>query len=115
AVVAIEEADWIQVRPVGDANKVPDLHTTTRLGLGECSAMLLAEELGARWLLMDDLAARREAKARSLPVLGTVGTILLAKQRGLIPSVSEVLDELIGHGTRISESLYGAALAVARE
>lgn len=115
AVTQIRIADWIELRPVGDAQKVLDLHAVTQLGLGECAAMILAEEIGAHRLLIDDRAARREAQRRGLPLIGTLGTLLLAKQRGLIPHLKEPLDDLIAHGARISEQLYRETLAAAHE
>lgn len=80
AAQTLQQTDWIEVRAVADSNKVIALHAQTRLGLGECAAIILAQEFGARRLLIDDLAARREALSRNIPIIGTVGMILLAKQ-----------------------------------
>ena len=79
---AVQAASWIDVVTVRDSHGVLAVHVATRLGLGECAALILAEELGAQRLLIDDRAGRREAKARGLPVTGTIGTLLVAKQRG---------------------------------
>jgi uncharacterized protein len=114
-VAATQSATWIEVLAVSDSNKVLALHASTPLGLGECAALILAEEVGAQRLLMDDRAGRREAGRRGLPVTGTIGTLLVAKQLGFIPSVKDVLDELIANGTRISPALYGDALALVGE
>jgi len=115
SITAVPSENWIEVRQVIDKQKVQTLRTTTKLGLGECAAITLAEEIGATWVLVDDLAARKEAQRRGLPVIGTVGIVLIAKQQGLIPCVKEVLDELIANGTRISQQLYHQALTVAGE
>ncbi len=88
---------WVEVRQVIDTHKVVTLRTTTKLGLGECGAIILAEELGATRLLLDYLAARKEAQRRGLPVSGTVGIVLIAKQLGLIPNIKQVLDDLIAN------------------
>ena len=50
-----------------------------------------------------------------MPVIGTIGILLLAKQQSLIPSVKDVLDALMTQGTRISQKLYQDALTVAQE
>lgn len=115
AVSAVQSATWIEVRSVSDIQKVSALQGTTKLDLGECAAIILAEELGVDQLLIDDLAARRVALSRNLPVIGTVATLLLAKEQGLISSVKEVLDALIAQGKRISQRLYHEALATAQE
>jgi predicted nucleic acid-binding protein len=44
-----------------------------------------------------------------------VGVLLLAKQRGLIPGVRQILDDLIAQGTYISQKLYQYVLTQAQE
>jgi len=115
AAQTLPQIDWIEVRAIANSQKVIALHTHTKLGLGECAAITLAEELGASRLLIDDLAARREALSRNIPIIGTVGIILLAKKLGLISNVKEILDDLIAHGARMGRQLYLDALNVAGE
>jgi hypothetical protein len=115
AVNAIVSAKWIEIRPVGNPQEVLTLHSSTQLGLGECAAISLAEELHATRLLIDDLAARHQAQSRNLPVIGTVGVILVAKGLGVIPAVKDLLDGLVAHGTRIGQKLYQDALSIAGE
>lgn len=115
AAIEVPLAMWIQVRSISDRQKLLELRITTKLGLGECTAIILAQELNADRLLLDDFPARRVAESRNLPVTGTVGTLLLAKQQGLIPNVKDVLDALIMQGKRISQALYEQALAIANE
>jgi len=47
--------------------------TESQLGLGEIEALSLAKGLHAELLITDDLAARREASRRGIPVIGTLG------------------------------------------
>ena len=58
-----------------------------RLGAGESEAIALALEVTPRYVLLDDLAARRLAQSFNLSVLGTVGLLLLARQRNLLPAL----------------------------
>jgi predicted nucleic acid-binding protein len=115
AVKEIQSATWITIQSLSNSEKVSTLKEATNLGWGECAAMILAEELKADLLLIDDLKARRVALSRNLPIIGTVGTLLLAKQLELISSVKEVLDALIVRGKRISPRLYQETLAAAQE
>ncbi|MFB2934822.1 DUF3368 domain-containing protein [Aerosakkonemataceae cyanobacterium BLCC-F154] len=115
AAIEVPLAKWIQVRSISDSQKLLELRITTKLGLGECAAIILAQELNADRLLLDDFPARRVAESRNLPVTGTVGTLILAKQQGLIPNVKDVLDALIMQGKRISQALYKEVLAIANE
>jgi hypothetical protein len=115
AVSVVQSATWIEVHSVSDTQKVSALQGATNLDLGECAAIVLAEELDVDQLLIDDLAARRVALSRNLPIIGTIGILLLAKDQGLIPSVKDVLDALIAQGKRISQRLYQESLAIAQE
>ncbi|WGV27225.1 DUF3368 domain-containing protein [Halotia branconii] len=83
--------------------------------MGESEAIALAEEIGASQLLIDEKAARKVAMARKLPLIGTVGILLLAKRRGLLTSVKDVLDEMQLQETRISKRLYVQVLTLAEE
>ncbi len=58
AVTAVQSASWIEVQSVTDINKVLTLQTDTGLDLGECAAIVLAQELGANRLLIDERTAR---------------------------------------------------------
>jgi predicted nucleic acid-binding protein len=57
----VQIANWIERRTISSSEKVSTLKTITNLGWGECAAMILAEELEADQLLIDDLEARRVA------------------------------------------------------
>lgn len=115
AATAVRSATWISVYSVNEDEKISQLQADTGLDLGEAAAIILAEELGADHLLMDERAGRRVAKLRNLSVIGMVGTLLLAKQQGLIPNVKDILDDLLAQGTRISLRLYQYALTTAQE
>jgi len=64
------------------------------LDAGETEAISLALETRARWVILDDLQARRLAKDLGLAVVGTAGVLFAAKQRGFIGAVRPPLDAL---------------------
>ncbi|WP_072619811.1 DUF3368 domain-containing protein [Spirulina major] len=66
----------------------------------------LAEEQQAAQLLINEQAARRVARSRNLPLIGTMGILVLAKRQGLLQSVKTVLDAMRKQGTWISERLH---------
>jgi uncharacterized protein len=109
------QLSWLERRSIVEAARVQQLQTRFNLDLGESAAIVLAEELKADQLLVDERAARRVARVRQLPIIGTVGILVLAKQRGLLGEVKLVLDDLRVNGTRISDRLYAQALVLARE
>jgi predicted nucleic acid-binding protein len=78
--------DWIELRtPSSSSDAVLD-----RLETGERDAILLASELLADQLIVDDLAGRREAQRRGLRVTGTIGVLREAAGRGLLNLKSAV-------------------------
>ena len=52
------------------------------LDRGEAEVIVLAEELRADAVLIDDLKARKTAVLRGFAVVGTIGVLLDAKERG---------------------------------
>src|SRR5437870_864581 len=57
------------------------------LGIGESEAISLALETQARLVILDDRPARRLAQALHLPVIGTMGVLVAAKEQGFLATV----------------------------
>ncbi len=104
---------WISVQPL--SHPISRQILAARLGAGESEAIALALETPPDYVLLDDLAARRLAQSFNLNVLGTVGLLLLAQQRGLLPALRPALDALLAADFRISTALYTFALRQAGE
>ena len=81
---------------------------------GEPSAMAAAAEWG-RGVLMDDKAWRRMPKNFGVASIGTVGVLVLAKQKILLPSIKPLLDQLTKSGYFLGDKLIASALAGAGE
>lgn len=86
-----------------------------RLGAGESEAISLALESSARLVILDDRPARRLAQALGLPLIGTVGLLLAAKQHGLLTAVRPCLEALQQYDFRIAPALYNQVLKDAGE
>lgn len=76
------------------------------LGAGERETIALALETAADLVILDDQQGRRIARGKGLSVTGTVGVLIEARERGLIPSVRYELDHLIEAGMWIDEMFY---------
>ena len=63
--------------------------------------------------MLDDRTARRAAQRLSLNVIGTVGVLLLAKDKGFVQVVRPLLDALLRAGIYLDASLYQSALKLA--
>lgn len=85
------------------------------LDAGESEVIALGMRFGEAHLILDDGAARREAKDLDLTVIGTVGLVLRAQRAGHLPAAKPVLDALRGTGFWISDALYEHALRRAGE
>ena len=75
------------------------------LGAGESAVLSFALANPAYRAMVDDTAARRCARALGIATLGTGGAIVLAKRRGLIPSVSAPLQQLKEAGLWLSDDV----------
>ncbi|MGH9901571.1 MAG: DUF3368 domain-containing protein [Pyrinomonadaceae bacterium] len=80
------------------------------LGPGESSVLAWAHAYPKTEVIIDDLAARRCAAAFQIPVRGTLGLVLTAKQRGLIPAARPVLLTLRQGGMYLSDRVMNRAL-----
>jgi predicted nucleic acid-binding protein len=105
--------DWIEEQPL-EQPLAPRM-AATRLGPGEREAIALALELSASEVILDDLAARHLAASLGLRPIGTLGLLLRAKRRGLIPQVRSYMEALQKQEFRISERLFSGILAAAGE
>ncbi|MBN1179247.1 MAG: DUF3368 domain-containing protein [Anaerolineae bacterium] len=101
--VEIQNASWIDVCEPQDDLAVRVL--AAELGMGEASAIILAQERQAALLLIDEIRGRRVAQQLGLKVLGTLGILARAKREGRIPSLRQILDLLRARGTWIGEEL----------
>ena len=85
------------------------------IDLGEAETIVLAHELGADWVLMDEKKGRRKLTEMGLPKIGTVGILLKAKQVGLLTVIRPELEQLHQHGFSISQTVIDAVLRQADE
>ena len=87
----------------------------SRIGAGEGEAIVLAIELNADLVLLDDERASKIARSLGLTKTGTIGILIAAKKLGWISEVTSVLVDLRATGFRMSARLYQAARAQAGE
>jgi len=86
------------------------------LDLGEAEAIALMIEGKGDLLLMDERAGRRLARREGVPLIGLLGVLTEAKQRGLITSLRNELDQLeTVAGFRLSAELKRRVLQTAGE
>lgn len=84
------------------------------LDYGELQAIALCEELNADALIIDDRQGREEAVKRGIFVIGTLGVLNGAAERGLL-DLPEAIRRLRKTSFRASEKLFDALLIIDSE
>ncbi len=102
----VQTVNWLEVRTVYNRQQVQVLERDRNLDPGEANAIILALELNATQLLIDERLGRNEAKRQGLRIIGIIGILLAAKRQNLIPEVRSVMEALIQQANfRISPQL----------
>lgn len=86
-----------------------------QLDLGETETIILAKEIDADFVIIDENIAYKIAKSSELNVVRTLSILLRAKEKGLIPALKPLLDEMIIKGRWYSQRVYKTILEQAGE
>lgn len=112
----VQTVDWLEIRSITNQQQAETLERDCNLDSGEANAIVLALELQAAQLLIDERLGRLEAKRQGLRITGILGILLAAKQQSLIPEVCPIMNALIQQANfRISSRLYSEMLQLAGE
>jgi predicted nucleic acid-binding protein len=104
---------WLRMRPL--ALPLDAVIGRASLGAGETEAIALALEVGVNWIVLDDAPGRQLAESLGLPVIGTLGLLLQAKDNGIIDAVKPLVDALIAVDFRMTPALLTGVLRQAGE
>lgn len=96
--------DWLDIQKVGLKKAAPALD---RLHRGEREALLLAQQLDADLVLLDERPARRAAETLGLRVMGLLGILDEAAHRGHL-DFSSALDRLVATDFYLSAQLLAS-------
>lgn len=104
---------WIETVSVNDRVSVSRL--LEDLDLGEAETIVLAAEINADWVLMDEKKGRRKLTESGINKIGTLGILLKAKQEGFLSAVRPDIEKLCRQGFSISETVISKVLKQAGE
>jgi predicted nucleic acid-binding protein len=112
--IQIDAINWITIREIKDEARYLQLRKT--LDRGESESIVLAIELQADALLIDEKKGRKIARELGVEVTGLLGVLLEAKLEGIIEAIKPLMDDLIYQAEfRISPRLYKDILDKAME
>ena len=110
----LTKQDWI--KPATITNSVLKAKLLNDLDKGEAEAIVLAIELKADFLLMDETKGRAIAESYKVKVIGILGVLLQAKEKGLISEVKSHLQKLVNEaGFWLSPQIIEKVLELAKE
>ena len=113
AKIEVSTASWIKIVRVQDRLAVDVL--LDELDLGEAETIVLAREVGADWVIMDEKKGRRKLAELKLNKIGTLGLLLKAKQVGFLSSIRSDVEQLRKQGFSISQDVIDSVLRQANE
>ena len=105
--------EWVEIVNVTDKSKQRLLEL--QIDKGESSGIALAMETPDSTLILDDHKARRIANQLALSFTGTIGVIVKAKLKGLIPTIKPLIAKIRQTDFRLTDELEHQALKQANE
>ena len=115
--IAIEYGDalpeWVEIETVSDKYRQQLLEL--QIDKGESSAIALALEKPGSTVILDDYKARKIAQQLGIIYTGTLGVIIKAKLKGIIPSIKPILEKIKLTDFRLSPEIELMALKEAKE
>ena len=101
----VKNTDVFVIKQVADQSRVQQI--SQELDRGEAEAIVLAIEIGADLLLIDEKLGKNVALAAGINCMGVVGLLIEAKRKGLITEIKPLLDDLVHNlNFRLSEKIY---------
>jgi predicted nucleic acid-binding protein len=112
AVRALAGAAWLHIV---EGPEIPAEVAVWDLGAGESAVLAWALLHPPAIAILDDRQARRCAAALHVPLIGTLGLVLIAKRRGLVPAARPILEMLVARGMYLSATVIEQALGLVGE
>lgn len=104
---------WMQVQ--APREEIRTIIFGASIDIGEASAIALALETPDCVLVLDDRRGRKAANRLHLLTTGTLGLLVAAKQRGLLPAVRPLVAQLLAGGMHLAPEVEANIYAQAGE
>jgi predicted nucleic acid-binding protein len=107
----VSKCPWIEVREICHPTALEEFRSRhLSLGLGELSTILLAREIGADLVLLDDLGARKLAQKQNFRVQGSIAVLEACYRRGHIPDLRQAYRRMLQAGVYLDRGLLNRIL-----
>lgn len=100
--------DWVQISEPRPSALLDEL--VQRLDAGEATSIALAFSNRGSMLIIDELKGRKATAVLEIRMVGTVGVLVMAKQKGLLSDVEQLVETLNSVGFRMSPDLIDILL-----
>ena len=105
--------NWIVIKGVKNDAQIERLREL--LDPGEASAISLALETPNSVLIIDEKKGRKVARDLNVIIIGTLKVLLIAKNKGVIESVKQIINELQDQSFRFNKLIVEEILKLANE
>ena len=107
--------DWLFLESLSpEANDISK-ELSQKIDKGEAEAIALFSTRKVDFLLLDDLKGRQVAKSKGFAVVGTLGVLVSAKQKGFINNLGITLEALQRQRFYITDEALKKALSLVNE
>lgn len=108
----MSKISWIEIKSIRDRQPLKYLHD---LDKGEAEVIILANEINADLVIIDEKAGREFAEHFNLKLTGTIGVLLKAKETGLIQEIKSLLNKMIENCIWIYKKLTDKIIELSNE
>jgi predicted nucleic acid-binding protein len=104
------DSPWIHVCRIKNAVDLAAPQARFGLGCGELSTMILAKELRADLVILDDLRARKVAQSEGFRVQGCIAILEASFRKGYLPDLRQAYDQMVQRGVYLNRELISLSL-----
>lgn len=108
----LDKSPWIKRTPLSDPRQA---RVYIGLDRGEAQVLALAIGCSPRLVIMDERKGRLYAKRLELPLTGTLGVLLAAKDKKLVVTIKPLIEQLLQQGLFLAPNLVNKVLELAGE